>query len=416
VTSAVLDSAPSCSTASAFEPAQRVRAIGVSEILRITDHANALKRAGRPVIVLGAGEPDFDTPEHSRAAAARAMERGDTRYTVLDGSPAMKTAVQFKFKRDNGLDFALNEISVGAGAKQIIFNALMASLNPGDEVILPAPYWTSYADIVQICGGVPVSVPCSEVNGFRLDAVQLEAAITPRTRWLFLNSPSNPSGAAYSAAQLAPLCEVLLRHPQVWVLADDIYEHILYDALAFATPAAVEPRLRERTLTVNGVSKAYAMTGWRVGYGAGPRELIAAMAVVQSQSTSCPSSVSQAAAIEALTGPQDIVAERCDDFQARRDFVVAALNRAPGLHCRVPEGAFYTFASCAGVLGRRTANGALLQTDSDFCNYLLQEYEVAVVPGSVFGLAPYFRISYATSMAQLEEACARIAAACEALE
>jgi len=309
----------------------------------------------------------------------------------------------------------LNEISVGAGAKQVIFNALMASLNPGDEVILPAPYWTSYADIVQICGGVPVSVPCGEANGFRLDAAQLEAAITPRTRWLFLNSPSNPSGAAYSAAQLAPLCEVLLRHPQVWVLADDIYEHILYDGLALATPAAVEPRLRERTLTVNGVSKAYAMTGWRVGYGAGPRALIAAMAVVQSQSTSCPSSVSQAAAIEALTGPQDIVAERCDDFQARRDFVVAALNRAPGLHCRVPEGAFYTFASCAGVLGRRTRSGALLQTDSDFCNYLLQEFEVAVVAGSVFGLAPYFRISYATSMAQLKEACARIAAACEAL-
>ncbi|MDQ0572903.1 aspartate aminotransferase [Variovorax paradoxus] len=410
----LLDSAPS--SAAAFVPAQRVRAIGVSEILRITDHANALKRAGRPVIVLGAGEPDFDTPEHILAAAARAMARGDTRYTVLDGSPAMKAAVQLKFRRDNGLDFALNEISVGAGAKQVIFNALMASLNPGDEVILPAPYWTSYADIVQICGGVPVSVPCSEVNGFRMAAAQLEAAITSRTRWLFLNSPSNPSGAAYSTAQLAPLCEVLLRHPAVWVLADDIYEHILYDGLAFATPGAVEPRLRERTLTVNGVSKAYAMTGWRVGYGAGPRALIAAMAVVQSQSTSCPSSVSQAAAIEALTGPQDIVAERCGDFQARRDFVVAALNRAPGLHCRVPEGAFYTFASCAGVLGRRTRSGTLLQTDSDFCSYLLQDYEVAVVPGSVFGLAPYFRISYATSVAQLEEACARIAAACEALE
>ncbi|MDR6887502.1 MULTISPECIES: pyridoxal phosphate-dependent aminotransferase [Variovorax] len=413
MTSAVL--APPLSSSSEFEPAQRVRAIGVSEILRITDHANALKRAGRPVIVLGAGEPDFDTPEYIRAAAARAMERGDTRYTVLDGSPAMKAAVQFKFKRDNGLDFALNEISVGAGAKQVIFNALMASLNPGDEVILPAPYWTSYADIVQICGGVPVSVPCSEANGFRLEAAQLEAAITPRTRWLFLNSPSNPSGAAYSAAQLVPLCEVLLRHPHAWVLADDIYEHILYDGLAFATPAAVEPRLRERTLTVNGVSKAYAMTGWRVGYGAGPRALIAAMAVVQSQSTSCPSSVSQAAAIEALTGPQHIVAERRSDFQARRDFVVAALNRAPGLHCRVPEGAFYTFASCAGVLGRRTANGMLLQTDSDFCSYLLQDFEVAVVPGSVFGLAPYFRISYATSMAQLEEACSRIVVACEAL-
>jgi aspartate aminotransferase len=405
---------PAC--APGFMPAQRVRAIGVSEILRITDQANAQKRAGRPVIVLGAGEPDFDTPQNVLDAAVRAIGRGDTRYTMLDGSPAMKAAVRHKFQRDNALDFALDEISVSAGAKQVIFNAMMASLNPGDEVILPAPYWTSYADIVQICGGVPVPVACTEANGFRLDAAQLEAAITPRTRWLFLNSPSNPSGAAYSAAQLAPLCEVLLRHPSVWVLADDIYEHILYDGLAFATPVAVKPQLRERTLTVNGVSKAYAMTGWRVGYGAGPRALVAAMAVVQSQTTSCPSSISQAAAIEALTGPQDAVATRRADFQARRDAVVAALNRAPGLHCPVPEGAFYTYASCAGVLGRHTRDGTRLQTDSDFCRYLLQDFEVAVVPGSVFGLAPYFRISYATSMAQLEEACARIAAACAALE
>ncbi|MGJ7493264.1 pyridoxal phosphate-dependent aminotransferase [Variovorax sp. ZT4R33] len=400
----------------AFVPAQRVRAIGVSEILRITDQANAQKRAGRPVIVLGAGEPDFDTPQNVLDAAVRAIGRGETRYTVLDGSPAMKTAVQHKFKHDNGLDFALDEITVSAGAKQVIFNAMMASLNPGDEVILPAPYWTSYADIVQICGGVPVPVACTEANGFRLGAAQLEAAITPRTRWLFLNSPSNPSGAAYSAVQLKPLCEVLLRHPSVWVLADDIYEHILYNGLAFATPVAVAPRLRDRTLTVNGVSKAYAMTGWRLGYGAGPRALIAAMAVVQSQTTSCPSSISQAAAIEALTGPQDLVAARRADFQARRDFVVAALNGAPGLRCRVPEGAFYTYASCAGALGKHTRSGTLLQTDGDFCRYLLQDFEVAMVPGSVFGLAPYFRISYATSMAQLEEACARIAAACAALE
>jgi len=398
-----------------FLPAERVRAIGVSEILRITDHANALKRAGRPVIVLGAGEPDFDTPEHICAAASRALARGDTRYTVLDGSPAMKAAVQRKFQRDNGLHFEPAEISVGAGAKQVIFNALMASIGPGDEVILPAPYWTSYADMVQICGGVPVVLPCGEAQGFRLEAAQLEAAITPRTRWLFLNSPSNPSGAAYSAAQLKPITDALLRHPQVWLLADDIYEHILYDGLAFATPVAVEPRLRERTLTVNGVSKAYAMTGWRVGFGAGPAALVKAMAVVQSQSTSCPSSISQAAAIEALTGPQDIVAERCRSFQARRDFVVAALNAIPGLACRTPEGAFYTFASCAGVLGRHTRHGVPLRSDADFCNYLLQDFDVAVVPGSVFGLAPYFRISYATSMAQLEEACARIQAACEAL-
>lgn len=402
-------------TAGGFAPAQRVRAIGVSSILRITDHANALRRAGRPVIVLGAGEPDFDTPEHICAAAARALERGETRYTVLDGSPAMKAAVQHKFQRDNGLQFGLDEITVSAGAKQVLFNALMASLNPGDEVILPAPYWTSYADIVQICGGVPVAVPCSEANGFCLTPAQLDAAITPRTRWLLLNSPSNPSGAAYGAPRLQALADVLLRHPQVWVLADDIYEHILYDGRAFATPVAVAPALRERTLTVNGVSKAYAMTGWRLGYGAGPAALIRAMAVVQSQSTSCPSSISQAAAIEALTGPQANVTERCRAFQARRDRVVAALNDTPGLHCRVPEGAFYTFASCAGVLGRTTPSGQRLQTDADFCDYLLQQAEVAVVPGSVFGLAPYFRISYATSMAQLEEACARLRAACEAL-
>lgn len=398
-----------------FRPAQRVASLGVSGILRITDNANALKRAGRPVIVLGAGEPDFDTPANIVEAAVRALGRGETRYTVLDGSVAMKEAVQIKFRRDNGLDFALNEISVSTGAKQVIFNALMATLDAGDEVILPAPYWTSYADMVEICGGTVVAVPCDGAQGFRLQPAQLEAAITPRTRWLFLNSPSNPTGAAYSVEQIEALGEVLARHRQVMVLADDIYEHILYDGLAFATPAAVVPALRERTLTVNGVSKSYAMTGWRLGYGAGPKALIAAMAVVQSQVTSCPSSVSQAAAIEALTGPQDIVRERCASFQARRDFVVGALNAMPGIECRMPEGAFYTFASCAGVLGKRTARGTVLNTDTDFCDYLLQDFDVAVVPGSIFGLAPYFRISYATSMAQLEEACARILRACTAL-
>ncbi|MGJ7579907.1 pyridoxal phosphate-dependent aminotransferase [Variovorax sp. RHLX14] len=399
----------------AFRPSQRVASLGVSGILRITDNANALKRAGRPVIVLGAGEPDFDTPPNIVEAAVRALARGETRYTVLDGSVAMKEAVQLKFRRDNGLDFALNEITVSAGAKQVIFNALMATLDAGDEVILPAPYWTSYADMVDICGGVPVVVPCDAAQGFRLQPEQLEATITPLTRWLFLNSPSNPTGAAYSAAQLSALAEVLERHPQVMVLSDDIYEHILYDGLAFATLAAVAPQLRDRTLTVNGVSKSYAMTGWRLGYGAGSKALIAAMAVVQSQVTSCPSSVSQAAAIEALTGPQDIVRERCASFQTRRDFVVASLNDMPGISCRMPEGAFYTFASCAGVLGRRTAGGTTLRTDTDFCDHLLQDFDVAVVPGAIFGLAPYFRISYATSMAQLEEACARIAKACNAL-
>jgi aspartate aminotransferase len=365
--------------------------------------------------VLGLGEPDFDTPAHVIEAAQQAMAQGDTHYTVLDGTTALKAAIQLKFRRDNGLAFATNEITVGAGAKQVIYNALMASLNPGDEVILPAPYWTSYADMVLIAGGVPVVVPCSEANGFRITPEQLDAAITPRTRWVFINSPSNPSGTAYSAVQLLPILEVVLNHPQVWVLADDIYEHILYDGLAFATPVAVLPALRERTLTVNGVSKSYAMTGWRLGYGAGPKALIAAMAVVQSQATSCASSISQAAAVAALTGPQDVVAERCRAFQARRDLVVAALNASPGLRCRVPEGAFYTFASCEGVLGRTTPGGVLLRTDADFCDYLLREFHVAVVPGSVLGLAPYFRISYAASMADLQEACARIQRACKAL-
>ena len=401
--------------ATAFRAADRLGAIGVSEIVRLTQEANQLKRQGQPVIVLGLGEPDFDTPAHILEAAQKAMARGETHYTVLDGTAELKAAIQHKFKHDNGLDFALNEITAGAGAKQILYNALMASVNPGDEVILPAPYWTSYADMVLIAGGVPVVVPCTEANGFRITPEQLEAAITPRTRWVFINSPSNPSGTAYSAEQLRPILEVVLHHPQVWVLADDIYEHILYDGLAFATPAAVLPALRERTLTVNGVSKSYAMTGWRLGYGAGPKALIAAMAVVQSQATSCASSISQAAAVAALTGPQDVVAERCRAFQARRDLVVAALNASPGLRCRVPEGAFYTFASCEGVLGRTTPGGVLLRTDADFCDYLLREFHVAVVPGSVLGLAPYFRISYAASMADLQEACARIQRACKAL-
>ena len=401
--------------ATAFRAADRISAIGVSDIVRITQAANELKRQGQPVIVLGLGEPDFDTPAHVIEAAQQAMAQGDTHYTVLDGTPALKAAIQLKFRRDNGLAFATNEITVGAGAKQVIYNALMASLNPGDEVVLPAPYWTSYADMVLIAGGVPVVVPCSEANGFRITPEQLDAAITSRTRWVFINSPSNPSGTAYSAEQLRPILEVVLHHPQVWVLADDIYEHILYDGHAFATPVAVLPSLRERTLTVNGVSKSYAMTGWRLGYGAGPKALIAAMAVVQSQATSCASSISQAAAVAALTGPQDVVAERCRAFQARRDLVVAALNASPGLRCRVPEGAFYTFASCEGVLGRTTPGGVLLRTDADFCDYLLREFHVAVVPGSVLGLAPYFRISYAASMADLHEACARIQRACKAL-
>jgi aspartate aminotransferase len=385
-----------------FRPAGRIAAIGVSEILKITGQAMAMKRRGEDVIILGAGEPDFDTPDHIKEAAARAMAAGATKYTLLDGTPELKAAIRDKFKRDNGLDFAEGQVTVSAGAKQILFNAMMATLDPGDEVIIPAPYWVTYADIVLIAGGKPVVLPCTESAGFKLTADQLERAITARTRWVLFNSPSNPTGAAYSEAAYRPLLDILLRHPQVWLMVDDIYEHIVYDGFRFVTPAALEPGLHDRILTVNGVSKAYAMTGWRIGYAAGPKELIAAMAVVQSQSTSCPSSISQAAAVAALTGPQDLLAERRNSFQARRDFVVTALNAIPGLSCRKPEGAFYTFASCAG----------LTSDDAAFARHLLETARVAVVPGSAFGLAPYFRISYATGMGELQEACRRIAVAC----
>lgn len=400
---------------SPFRSAERLAAIGVSEILKITALANELKRQGQDVIVLGAGEPDFDTPQHIKDAATRALAAGATKYTTLDGTPELKAAIAAKFRRDNGLDYTTAEITVSAGAKQILYNAMMASLGPGDEVVIPTPFWVSYSDIVAIAGGKPVLVPCSEANGFRLAAEDLERAITPYTRWVFLNSPSNPSGAAYTEAQYRPLLDVLLRHPHVWLAVDDIYEHIIYADFRFVTPAAIEPGLKARTLTINGVSKAYAMTGWRIGYAAGPRPLIQAMAVVQSQSTSCPCSISQAAAVQALNGPQHIVQERRALFEARRDLVVAALNTIDGISCRVPEGAFYTFASCGGLLGRTTPDGKLIGSDKDFAEYLLRAVGVAVVPGSAFGLAPYFRISYATSVSELEDACRRIASACAAL-
>jgi len=400
---------------SAVRRAQRIAAIEVSEILRIGALAQQRRREGRPVIVLGAGEPDFETPDHVKEAAIAAIRAGQTRYTVLDGTNELKAAVQAKFQRENGLVYALDEITAGAGAKQVMHNAFMATLDPGDEVILAAPYWTSYADMVLIAGGRPVPVRCSEDNGFRLQAADLEAAITPRTRWLLLNSPSNPTGAAYDEQQLRPVLEVLERHPQVWLMSDDIYEHLLYDGRHFVTAAQLEPQLKERTLTVNGVSKSYAMTGWRLGYGAGPKSLIAAMAVVQSQSTSNPCSVSQAAAVAALNGPQDLVAQWRDAFQRRRDLVLERLNAVEGITCRRPEGAFYTFASCAGLIGRRTPSGAVIDSDSAFCRWLLESHDVAVVPGSCFGLGPYFRISYAASDADLREACERIATACRSL-
>lgn len=395
--------------------AQCLSSVGVSEILKITERANALRRQGADLLVLGAGEPDFDTPEHIKEAAIQAIRAGQTKYTVLDGSPALKEAIRRKFARENDLVFAQDEVTASAGAKQVIFNAMMATLDPGDEVIIPAPFWVTYADIVAILGGTPVVLPCREEDGFRLTAAALEAAITPRTRWVMLNSPSNPSGAAYGEEHYRPLLEVLLRHPQVWLMVDDMYEHILYDGFRFVTPAALEPRLRERTLTINGVSKAYAMTGWRLGYAGGPKALIQAMASVQSQVTSCPCSVSQAAAIAALDGPQDIVRERCELFRERRDLVVDALNEVPGLSARRPEGAFYVYASCAGVLGRRTPNGEVIDSDTAFARYLMDEGGVAVVPGSAFGLAPYFRVSYATSREVLEEACRRIAEATQRL-
>ncbi len=397
-----------------FRPAARLGDIGVSEILRITAKAGALKRSGRPMIVLGAGEPDFDTPDNVKEAANRAIAEGATKYTALDGTPELKDAVRRKFWRENSLDFEQDEVTCGAGAKQVLYNAFMATLDPGDEVVIPAPYWTSYSDIVAIAGGKPVIVQCGADAGFRLRPEQLEAAITDRTRWLLLNSPSNPSGAAYRARDLAALAEVVRRHDQVWVMSDDMYEHIVYDGLEFATFAAVAPDLGHRTLTVNGVSKAYAMTGWRIGYGGGPAPLVKAMAVVQSQSTSCPSSVSQAAAVEALNGPQDVVAERRRAFQDRRDLVVGGLNRIEGIFCPKPQGAFYTYASCAGLIGCRTPAGGVIGGDRDFAAYLL-DADVAVVPGSCFGLAPFFRISYATSESELRTAITQIASACDRL-
>ena len=386
-----------------------------SATIAVTARARELKREGRDVIGLGAGEPDFDTPDNVKQAAIDAITRGETKYTDADGMPELKQAICAKFKRENGLDYTPAQIHVAPGGKPVIFNALVATLNPGDEVIVPAPYWVSYPEMVLFGDGTPVIVQCEEKHGFKLQPEALERAITPKTKWLILNSPSNPTGAAYTKADLRALCDVLLRHPQVYVLTDDMYEKLVYDDFVFTTPAEVEPKLYDRTLTMNGVSKAYNMTGWRIGYAAGPQALINAMVTVQSQSTSNASSISQAAAVAALTGPQDVVRERCQQFQARRDLVVAALNASPGLRCRVPEGAFYTFASCEGVLGRTTPGGMLLRTDADFCAYLLREHHVAVVPGGVLGLAPYFRISYAASTADLQEACARIQRACQAL-
>jgi aspartate aminotransferase len=396
--------------------ADRLLRIKPSATIFIANKAMAMKAEGRDVIGLAQGEPDFDTPQNIKDAAKRAIDRGETKYTQVDGTPELKKAVCAKFKRENHLDYAPQQISVGTGGKQVLFNALMATVNPGDEVVVPAPYWVSYPDIVLLCEGTPVAVSCPQNNGFKLRPEDLEAAITRKTKWLILNSPSNPTGAAYTQGELKALAEVLLRHPDVWVLTDDMYEHLVYDDFVFTSIAQVEPRLYGRTLTLNGVSKAYCMTGWRIGYAGGPTELIKAMAALQSQSTTNPSSISQAAAVEALNGPQDFIPKHNAVFKERRDLVVSMLNKCKGLFCPNPEGAFYVYPSCAGTIGRRTPDGKMIESDYDFVGYLLDSEGVAVVPGTAFGLAPHFRISYATSSEELRDACTRIARACAKLE
>ncbi len=386
-----------------------------SATMAVSQLARELTAQGRDIIGLGAGEPDFDTPDNIKAAAIAAIQRGETKYTTVDGIPELKQAICAKFKRENGLDYKPSQISVAPGGKPIIFNALMATLNPEDEVIIPAPYWVSYPDIVLMAGATPVFVEASIATGFRVTPEALEKAITPRTKWLIFNSPSNPSGAAYSHAQIKALTDVLLRHPHVWTLADDMYEHLLYDGMKFASIAQVEPKLYDRTLTMNGVSKAYSMTGWRIGYAGGPEILIKAMANVMSQSTSNPSSISQWAAVEALNGPQDFIPERAKIFQQRRDLVVSMLNQASGIQCPKPEGAFYVYPSCAGCIGKKTAAGKVIETDEDFVKELLAAEGVAVVQGAAFGLAPHFRISYATSTEALTAACERIQRFCASL-
>ncbi|MFO1106485.1 MAG: pyridoxal phosphate-dependent aminotransferase [Amaricoccus sp.] len=386
-----------------------------SPTIAITAQARELKAAGRDIISLSAGEPDFDTPAHIRDAAKAAMDRGATRYTSPEGILELRQAIVRKFTRENHLDYTADQVMVSTGGKQVLYNALMATLNPGDEVVIPAPYWVSYPDMVLLAGGVPVVVEGSHALNYKITPEALEAAITPRTKWLIFNSPSNPSGAGYSWDELAALTAVLMRHPQVWVMTDDMYEHIAYPPFRFCTPAEVEPGLYERTLTVNGVSKAYAMTGWRIGYAAGPRPLIKAMTTIQSQSTSNACSISQWAAVAALDGPQDYIAESQAAFQRRRDLVVRLLNACEGIDCPTPEGAFYVYPSIAGLIGKRTPDGKLIATDTDFAAALLESEGVAVVFGAAFGLSPNFRISYAAADTELTEACARIARFCASL-
>jgi len=389
-----------------------LRRIAPSATIAISAKARALKAAGRDIIALSAGEPDFDTPDNIKEAGIAAIRAGKTKYTDPDGMPELKAAICAKFKRENGLDYKPSQVHIAPGGKPVIYNALVATLNPGDEVIIPAPYWVSYPDMTLLAGGTPVAVETTAESGFKLTPDALEKVITPRTKWLIINSPSNPSGGAYTRAELQAIAAVLLKHPQVWVLTDDMYEHLVFDDFEFTTIAQVEPRLYDRTLTMNGVSKAYAMTGWRIGYAAGPEPLIKAMAKMISQTTSNPSSISQWAALEALNGTQDFIKPNAKLFQERRDLVVSMLNQATGIHCPTPEGAFYVYPSCAGLIGKTAPSGKVITSDEDFAVELLETEGVAVVHGAAFGLSPFFRISYATSNAVLEDACSRIQRFC----
>ena len=391
-----------------------LKKIKPSPTIAVTQKARELKAAGKDVIGLGAGEPDFDTPENIKQAAIKAINDGDTKYTAVDGTPALKKAIVEKFKKENNLDYTADQITVGAGGKHVIYNAMMATLNEGDEVLVPAPYWVSYPDIVLLAGGKPVVMECDEKQGFKINPSDLEKFITPKTKWIILNSPSNPTGACYSEKDVREIAKVLEKHPHVYILSDDIYEHVTYEGFKFFTIAQIES-LKERVLTMNGVSKAYSMTGWRIGYAAGPKEIIKAIAKIQSQSTTNPSSISQAASVEALSGTQDFIKKRADSFQERRDFVVKALNDIDGIECLNPDGAFYVFPSCKGLMRKKDTNGKEIKSDTDFVQSLLENSGIAVVQGSAFGLEGFFRISYATSMDNLKKALEKISSFCKSL-
>ena len=385
-----------------------------SPTIAVTQKARELKAAGKDIIGLGAGEPDFDTPDNIKQAAIKAINDGDTKYTAVDGTPVLKQAIVNKFKRENNLDYKIDQVTVGVGGKHVIYNAMMATLNEGDEIIIPAPYWVSYPDIVLLAGGTPIILECNEKQGFKINPVELEKLIKPKTKWIILNSPSNPTGACYTEKDIRDIAEVLKKYPHVYILSDDIYEHVTYEEFKFFTIAQVDS-FKNRVLTMNGVSKAYSMTGWRIGYAAGPTEIIRAIAKIQSQSTTNPSSISQAAAVEALNGTQDFIKKRATSFQERRDFVVKALNTIDGIECLNPDGAFYVFPSCKGLMGKKDTNNKELKTDTDFVQSLLENTGIAVVQGSAFGLEGFFRISYATSMENLKKALEKISNFCRSL-